>query len=115
MAIGPGASDASEPRRTWPTKFRLSVLHEDLEPPPLSHREREVLAFAVIGAPNREIAARLHLTESTVKTHLSWAFRRLGVHSRQEAALLLAFDEVLRRDVLGALGRSDATVRPEER
>jgi DNA-binding CsgD family transcriptional regulator len=115
MAIEPGAPDASERARTWPATFRVLVRNADLESPSLSHREREILALAVGGLANREIAARLYLTESTVKTHLSWAFRRLGVHSRREAALVLAWDEVLRRDVLAALERSDAPIGPEER
>jgi DNA-binding NarL/FixJ family response regulator len=115
MAMRPGAADASEPARTWPTAFRLLVRSEDVEPAPLSHREREILALAVTGLANRQIAGRLHLTESTVKTHLSWAFRRLGVHSRRDAAMVLACDEVLRGEVFAALGRSDAPVRTEER
>jgi DNA-binding CsgD family transcriptional regulator len=90
MAIGPGAPDASEPARTWPATFRLLVRNADLEPPPLSHRKREILALAVTGLTNRLIAARLHVTQSTVRRHLSWAFGRLGVHSRGEAVLLLA-------------------------
>jgi DNA-binding CsgD family transcriptional regulator len=115
MASEPGAPDASEPARTWPATFRLLVRNADLEHPTLSHREREILALAVTGSANREIAARLYLTESTVKTHLSWAFRRLGVHSRREAALVLAWDDVLRREVLAALERSHAPIGPEER
>jgi DNA-binding CsgD family transcriptional regulator len=91
MAIRPGAAEeASDARMTWPTTFRLHVRGEDREPPLLSHREREILALAVPGLTNRQIAARLHVTQSTVKTHLSWAFRRLGVHSRGGAMLLLA-------------------------
>jgi DNA-binding CsgD family transcriptional regulator len=90
MAIRPGAAEASDARMTWPTTFRLLVREEDREPPLLSHREREILALAVTGLTNRQIAARLHVTQSTVRTHLSWAFGRLGVHSRGEAVLLLA-------------------------
>lgn len=57
--------------------------------PTLSHREREVLKLAVSGRTNGEIAAALCLAESTVKSHLSSAFNRLGVHSRREAATLV--------------------------
>ena len=38
---------------------------------------------------NHEIAARLFLTESTVKSHLASAFEKLGVRSRKDAAALL--------------------------
>ena len=41
------------------------------------------------GSTNQEIAARLYLTESTVKSHLATAFEKLGVRSRKEAAALL--------------------------
>ena len=53
--------------------------------PPLSHREKETLALVARGLTNRQIAARLFLAESTVKTHLSSIFGKLGVGSRSEA------------------------------
>ncbi len=57
-----------------------------------------------MGLTNAQIASRFFISESTVKTHLSAAFRRLGVRSRREAATLIFFsDEVLRRSVLGAV------------
>jgi len=60
-----------------------------LAPPALSHREKQALELAARGLTNRQIADRLFLAESTVKTHLSAAFRRLGVNSRREAAALI--------------------------
>jgi DNA-binding NarL/FixJ family response regulator len=60
-----------------------------LSPPALSYREKEVLELAAQGLTNSQIASRLFLAESTVKTHLSSAFRRLGVSSRREAAALI--------------------------
>jgi DNA-binding NarL/FixJ family response regulator len=57
--------------------------------PVFSHREREILALVAEGATNREIADRLFLAESTVKSHLSTAFTKLGVRSRAEAAALV--------------------------
>lgn len=61
-------------------------LRRALSTPALSAREKQVLAMAIMGCPNAEIAQRLHLTESTVKGHLSSVFRKLGVRSRHEAA-----------------------------
>jgi DNA-binding NarL/FixJ family response regulator len=48
------------------------------------------------GLTNRQIAARLYLAESTVKTHVASAFAKLGVRSRKDAvAVLLDPDEGL--------------------
>jgi DNA-binding NarL/FixJ family response regulator len=68
----------------------------------LSHREREVLRLAVGGHTNNEIAATLFLAESTVKSHLSSAYRKLGAASRKDAAsLILDPDGGLLEMVLG--------------
>jgi DNA-binding NarL/FixJ family response regulator len=83
-----------------------------VRPPALSHRESQILGLSVAGLTNSQIASRLFISESTVKTHLSGAFRRLGVHSRREAAaLVFGPDEVLRRTVLGTLRLSDACAK----
>jgi DNA-binding NarL/FixJ family response regulator len=57
--------------------------------PTFSHREKEVLQLLVMGLTNRQIAGRLYLAESTVKSHLASAFAKLGVRSRKDAADLL--------------------------
>jgi len=51
----------------------------------LSARELEVLRLLVAGASNKAIAARLNLSENTVKSHISHIFGKLGVQSRAEA------------------------------
>ncbi len=56
--------------------------------PELTERERQVLQLLVSGAQNKEIAARLNITERTVKAHLASIFNRLGVNSRTQAAAL---------------------------
>ena len=56
-------------------------------PPALSEREREVLALAARGHPNKEIARALWITERTVKGHLTRIFRKIGVADRTQAAL----------------------------
>ena len=53
--------------------------------PPLSPREREVLATVAQGLSNAEIGARLYVSEATVKTHLLRAYTKLGVDSRAAA------------------------------
>jgi two-component system response regulator DesR len=55
---------------------------------PLTHREREVLVAALPGLSHAEIAARLSLSEGTVRNHLSAAMQKLGAHNRMEAARL---------------------------
>ena len=49
-------------------------------------REKQILGLVVLGFTNREIADKLYLAESTVKTHLSSSFAKLDAHSRSEAA-----------------------------
>ncbi|MCF8784295.1 MULTISPECIES: response regulator [Rhodococcus] len=53
----------------------------------LSERERDVLEVLATGASNADIAGRLFLSETTVKTHLSAVFHKLGTRNRVEAAL----------------------------
>lgn len=55
----------------------------------LTAREKQILGQVVLGMTNAEIAAKLFLAESTVKSHLSSAFAKLGVTSRNEAAALI--------------------------
>jgi two-component system response regulator DesR len=52
---------------------------------PLTPREHEVLAAAASHDTAADIAARLHLSEGTVRNYLSAAIRKLGVRNRREA------------------------------
>ena len=54
----------------------------------LTSREREVLAELAQGRSNREIARVLHVSEKTVKAHVSAVLAKLGVQDRTQAALL---------------------------
>ena len=53
--------------------------------PTLSARQLEVLRLVAAGRSNPEIAAELYIGESTVKTHLTIIFERLGVNDRTRA------------------------------
>ena len=51
----------------------------------LSARELEVLVLVAKGANNKQIGAQLHISESTVKSHLIHIFNKLGVSDRTQA------------------------------
>ena len=55
---------------------------------PLTERETEVLAAAAGHAAIADIAARLHLSNGTVRNHLSAAIQKLGARNRAEAAAM---------------------------
>lgn len=67
-------------------ELALSALSEGNNP--LTTREREVLSVALSGVSLEEIAARLVLSEGTVRNHLSTAIQKLGARNRMEAARL---------------------------
>jgi len=64
---------------------------------PLSQRELEVLRLVAAGHTNREAAARLFITEATVKTHLLNIYAKLDVNDRAAAVA-----EGYNRGMLGA-------------
>jgi DNA-binding NarL/FixJ family response regulator len=82
-------------------------IREILDRPPLSPRERQLLAMVVLGFSNAEIASNLYLSESNVKNHLSSAFAKLGVSSRSAAAELILDRE-------SGLGPGILRISPEE-
>jgi DNA-binding NarL/FixJ family response regulator len=76
-----------------------------IDPPVLSNREKQILGLLVMGYMNSQIAERLFLAESTVKSHLSSAFGKLGVRSRNQAVdLILDPAQGLGMGILGLVG-----------
>ena len=63
-------------------------------PPPapelagVTAREREVLVEVARGLPNAEIARKLHISQATVKTHLSHLFDKLDVRDRVQLVII---------------------------
>lgn len=55
---------------------------------PLTDRERDVLSASADGATIGDVAAKLYLSEGTVRNYLSTAIKKLGVRNRVEAARL---------------------------
>jgi two-component system, NarL family, response regulator LiaR len=69
-----------------------ALAHAATQPPTPGHdltkRERDVLALLVEGLSNTQIADRLVVSPSTIKSHVSHILAKLGVASRTEAATL---------------------------
>jgi len=55
----------------------------------LTPRERELVGFVAGGASNKDIARRLSISVSTVKTHLTSIFGKLGLSTRLELAVAI--------------------------
>jgi len=61
----------------------------------LTRRELDIIRAVLDGDTNREIAARLSISENTVKRHLMHTFNKMGVSSRVELALFAAHHRLL--------------------
>jgi DNA-binding NarL/FixJ family response regulator len=79
------ARDVISAVRMVATGMTLFPPKQDQPAPPLTEREREVLALIAAGSTNREIAERLYLSPHTVKEHTSALYRKLQARNRAEA------------------------------
>ena len=55
----------------------------------LTHQELQIARSVARGATNKEAAADLFLSPKTIETHLTRVYRKLGVRSRSELAVML--------------------------
>jgi len=57
----------------------------EIEKEPLTRRERQVLELLALGLPNKAIAARLDISDQTVKSHVASICGKLGAANRTDA------------------------------
>nr|BAL53996.1 two-component system LuxR family transcriptional regulator [uncultured Chloroflexota bacterium] len=87
VAAGGALIEPSIARKVLAEFSRLRPVQPTSLPEPLSEREREILSLLAQGLSNRQIAARLHLAEGTVKNYVSTILQKLEVADRTQAAL----------------------------
>ena len=90
-----GVNTLMEKRQPWLSRALMARLLEhyrqrqvNLYRPScgLTHREIEILGLLSLGATNARIAEHLFVSEHTVKSHLYNIFKKIGVHTRCQAA-----------------------------
>jgi PAS domain S-box-containing protein len=71
---------------------------------PLTERERQVITLIALGRETDEIAAELHISRETVRSHVRNAMSKLGVHTRaQLVAVTLCAERALHDTALAAM------------
>jgi DNA-binding NarL/FixJ family response regulator len=76
-----------------PFTASISSLRQGLDPagrPPVTRRELEVAALVAAGLTNRQIAARLFLSERTAQNHVQHLLTKLGASTRTQVAVWYA-------------------------
>jgi DNA-binding NarL/FixJ family response regulator len=94
--LGPGGSPVAGGRFGFGGRSAGGVGPGAALAEPLSQRELEILELVAAGTTNREAAARLFISEATVKTHLLHIYAKLGVNDRA-AAVAAGFSHGLLR------------------
>jgi NarL family two-component system response regulator LiaR len=86
-------------RATLSPEAAQALVHAASQPPTpgndLTEREREVLALMIEGLNNTQIAGKLTVSSSTVKSHVSNILSKLGVASRTEAVTLALRNRII--------------------
>ncbi len=82
-----GGQSYVDPRVAGGLLRRRSMISGKPDIMELSARESEVLKLIAEGLANKQISARLHLSEKTVKNHVSRIFSKLNISARTQAAV----------------------------
>ena len=86
-------------RATLSPEAAQALVHAASQPPApgydLTEREREVLALMIEGLNNTQIAGKLTVSPSTIKSHVSNILSKLGVASRTEAVTLALRNRII--------------------
>ena len=90
VATGQNLLDPSVTRTVMEQLARLATREQDRALEGVSGREKEVLALVAEGLTNKEIAARLFISEHTARNHVSRILEKLGLARRSEAAAFAA-------------------------
>ena len=96
VAAGNGWLDPAVTARVV-SRYRTDLLPRAVEGArlgELTQRERDVLRLVARGASNQEVAAELHVSEATVKSHLGHVFTKLNLRDRA-AAIVFAYEHGL--------------------
>jgi DNA-binding NarL/FixJ family response regulator len=105
---GAGTGQVTLPARTAVRMARPMGGHDVL-----SHRETEIVHLVAHGLANKQVARKLGIMESTVKTYVSGILSKLGLASRTQLALYAARNGLVALDHLGseaAVGTDDVVV-----
>jgi DNA-binding NarL/FixJ family response regulator len=88
-------SMASKLLTEFASMIKRSDERQQLPAPKLTDRELEVLKLVATGINNRDIAAKLYISENTVKNHVRNILEKLQLHSRMEAVVYAVRERLL--------------------
>ncbi|MBI4338812.1 MAG: response regulator transcription factor [Chloroflexi bacterium] len=98
VARGQNLLDPAVTKRVMERLTRLANKEEAQALQAVSAREKDVLVLVAQGLTNKEIAARLVISENTARNHVSQLLEKLGLARRSEAAAFAAEHGLLRKE-----------------
>ncbi len=97
VAQGQNLLDPSVTKRVLERLTRLAAKEQEQSLQGVSEREKEVLVLVAQGLTNKEIAAKLVISENTARNHVSRLLEKLGLGRRSEAAAFAAEHGLLKK------------------